>query len=310
MPASMSAAVAPAVTHLAASVLSSSCFSFGISLTPLSPLCTSDTSTSGTTAGIVVSARELAVGGQGRGDRRRGRHRQLLVAEEVEVVLQAQLGGIARLLEVLAAHPGVEDLALADAGHNGQHLALVGGAQAVELVGVLLLERGQERGSERLHVGAQLVGLLDQGGEAVDRGGTAEVGEDAAEAEALRRRLDEGRRIDRRCEERERALDAVEVLAVANLVEPVGYRVPGRSAARRWRGCRSTARTRRRAGSCPTRTRSREPRCCRETRFRARRARWRSRPTCSPGRRRTRPRSRRARGTNWGLGPRMCLAIT
>jgi hypothetical protein len=103
---------------------------------------------------------------------------------------------------------------------------LLGGPQEDQSLGVVLLEGVEQRVAERLAAGRQLGGLGDQEAVAVVRERRGQVGQHAPEVDALGRRLDEEERVDRGLEEGELLGHAVDVEAVADLVEPVGHGRP------------------------------------------------------------------------------------
>src|SRR5262245_64910574 len=100
------------------------------------------------------------------------------------------------------------------------------GSQSPEFLCVFLLECCEECRTQRPDVRTELASLLYQISEPVDRRWAAKVGKDAAKAQALRHGLDQSGRVNRGSEECKFALHAVDVLAVADLEEAVGRRVP------------------------------------------------------------------------------------
>src|SRR5205823_5540939 len=72
----------------------------------------------------------------------------------------------------------------------------------------------------------ELESLVDQRHRTQRPDGLIGRGDEAADVDAGRRRLDQHARIERRVEQRQLAHDALDVHAVADLVEAVGDRVP------------------------------------------------------------------------------------
>ena len=118
------------------------------------------------------------------------------------------------------------DLLLAYGLHRVQQADLLALAQQAQTFGVSLLQRREQRAAERLHVVAQLVGLLQQDVEAIERQRSVQVREDGADVHPGSHGLDQRARIDGRRKQRQLPRHAFEVHAVADLVEAVGHGVP------------------------------------------------------------------------------------
>ena len=154
--------------------------------------------------------------------------RRLEIVDELPalVVLEAFLGDPAPEAERLDVRAGLADGVLFDPPDRGEHLDLLAGAEEGQGLGVALLQGGEERASEGGDLAGELLGDAQVRHEAVVRQRRVEGGDRGADVDPLRGGLGEEGRVDRRLEERERAADALEVQAVAELEEAVADDVP------------------------------------------------------------------------------------
>ena len=148
------------------------------------------------------------------------------LAEQAEIVLVALQGARPRLQQRVGGLLGVFPLQEACVLHQGLQRDLVGLAQQGELLALALFDRREQRRAERADFAGEFQRLLHQIGRAHRPERLVEAGDHAGDVDPRRRRLDQHARIERRVEQRQLLEDALDVLAVADLEQPVGDGVP------------------------------------------------------------------------------------
>jgi hypothetical protein len=141
---------------------------------------------------------------------------------ELPLLLHRRPGAL-QYLDLLLRFLHVKALGVAD---GVQRLQLQVVAQQRHRLDVLLVQRLQQRHAQGAHLHRQLGRLLREDGEAVIRQRRIHACEDGRKIQPRGGRAHQHAGVDRRREQRQAALDAVDVLAVADLVQPVGDAVP------------------------------------------------------------------------------------
>ena len=157
-----------------------------------------------------------------------GRHGGLVrgQVEQPQVVGVALEGGGPRFQQPVGVFLGVLPLQVAHVlGHLLQR-DLVSLPQQRQLLGVALLQGAQQLAAERAHLAGDLQRLLDQQQRADRAERLVQAADDAADVDAGRGRRREHAGVERRVEQRELLHHALDVLAVADLEQPVGDGVP------------------------------------------------------------------------------------